>query len=144
MSTLEGALSNKLASLTPDERKQYGSVNEQNKRVVNKVNDYYNSQPDLSSRQVDWEEFQADYDSRAVLENTIYRLQSLITGLHSAKILHDWDNFQDSLRDYDYAKYMMKINQPGYETKVNEIGQFFSQPNPVPPPLRKNKGPNPH
>src|SRR5690606_12147542 len=128
------ALDGKLASLTPEERKQYGSINEQNKRIVNKVKDYHDSQPDLSSKQVDWDEFLADYDSRGVLESTIYRLQSLINGLHSAKILHDWDNFQDSLRDYDYAKYMMKINQPGYETKVNEIGQFFNHSNPVPPP----------
>jgi len=50
LSTLEGALSDKLASLTPDERKQYGSINEQNKRIVNKVKDYHDNQPDLSRR----------------------------------------------------------------------------------------------
>jgi hypothetical protein len=37
MQTLQTLLSGKLATLTAEERQQYGSINEQNKLMVNKV-----------------------------------------------------------------------------------------------------------
>ena len=53
--------------LTPEERQQYGSVNEQNKLIINKVKDYRDRQPNLSSGDIDWGEFGADHDSRSFL-----------------------------------------------------------------------------
>ena len=50
----ETALATKLANLTAEERQQYGSVNEQNKLIINKVKDFRDSQPALSSPDVDW------------------------------------------------------------------------------------------
>lgn len=126
LQTLSTAVTPKLANLTPDERKQYGSINEQNKLIVNKVKDYRDTQPLLSSPDVDWNEFQNDFGTRAFLQTTIQQLQSLIDGLNNAKILHDWDNYQASLTDYDYAKYKFSTNAVGYETKVNELRQFFA------------------
>jgi hypothetical protein len=90
------------------------------------VKDYHEAQPTLSSGDVDWTEFVNDYDSRAFLEANIHRLNGLIEGLVGAKILHDWDNYQAALTDYDYAKYKAGTNSVGYQTKVNEIGQFFA------------------
>lgn len=126
VTSLETALTAKLANLSPDERQQYGSVNEQNKLIINKVKDFRDSQPNLSSPDVDWAEFMNDYDTRSFLQTTIQRLQSLIDGLGNAKILHDWDNYQASLTDYDYAKYKVSSNAIGYQTKVAELGQFFT------------------
>lgn len=126
LDTLENALSPKLANLSADERQQYGSVNEHNKLIINKVKDFYHSQPGLSSVDVDWEEFVKDYDSRLILELHIHRLQSLIDGLQSAKILHDWDNYQAALTDYGYAKYKASTSAVGYQTKVTELAQFFT------------------
>ncbi len=126
LASLETELIPKLANLTADERKQYGSVNEQNKLIINKVKDFRDSQPNLSSPDVDWVEFMNDHDSRSYLQTTIQRLQSIIDGLTNAKILHDWDNYQASLTDYDYAKYKASTNAIGYQTKVSEIGQFFA------------------
>ena len=126
VTSLETALVNKLANLTPAERQQYGSVNEQNKLVINKVKDFRESQPNLSSPDVDWTEFVNDFDTRAFLQTTIQRLQSLIDGLGNAKILHDWDNYQASLTDYDFAKYKASTQAVGFETKVTELSQFFA------------------
>lgn len=44
LATIETALSGKTVNLTPEERKQFGSINEQNKLLVNKINDYRTSQ----------------------------------------------------------------------------------------------------
>ena len=60
------------------------------------------------------------------MQTTVQRLQSLIDGLGNAKILHDWDNYQASLTDYDFAKYKASTQAVGYETKVTELSQFFA------------------
>ncbi len=126
LTSLETALQPKTANLSAEERQQYGSVNEQNKLIINKVKDFRDSQPALSSPDVDWTEFANDHDTRAYLQATIQRLQSLIDGMNNAKILHDWDNYQAALTDYDFAKYKISTNATGYQTKVNELAQFFA------------------
>ncbi|WP_298153467.1 hypothetical protein [Flavobacterium sp.] len=126
LATLETALATKLANVDGPERIQYGSVNEQNKLIINKVKDYRDNQPALSSPDVDWVEFANDHDSRAYIQATILRLQSLVDGLSGAKILHDWDNYQASLIDYDYAKYKAATQANGFNTKVSELAQFFN------------------
>ncbi len=127
LAALETLLSAKFRNLSPDERQKYGSINEQNKLIVNKVKDYRMSQPTMSSPDVDWEEFDNDFESRAFLQNTISRLQNIINGLSNNKILHDFDNYQAALTDYDFSKYKNATKAAGYETKVNEMAQFFNR-----------------
>lgn len=127
LDALENVLNAKLRNLSPEERQKYGSINEQNKLIVNKVKDYRNSQPAMSSPDVDWEEFDNDFESRAFLQNTINRLQNMINGLSNNKILHDFDNYQAALTDYDFSKYKNATKAAGYETKVNELAQFFNR-----------------
>lgn len=127
MQTLQTLLSGKLATLTAEERQQYGSINEQNKLMVNKVKDYRDAQPQLSSPEIDWEEFEKDYSSRSFLQNLSEQLNELVRGLDNAKILHDWDNYQASLTDYQYARYRNDAGSTGFHTKQQEIGQFFSR-----------------
>ena len=126
LANLELALADKLANLSAAERQQFGSVNEQNKLIINKVKSFHDAQPTLSSPDIDWVEFNSDYDTREYLQAAIQRLQSLIDGLGNAKILHDYDNYQDSLTDYDFAKYKASTNAVGFQTKVAELSQFFS------------------
>lgn len=133
MTALETALTAKFRNLTPDERRRYGSINEQNKLIVNKALDYRNNQPTLSSPDVDWAEFQNDYDSRVFIQATIMRLQSLVDGLDNNKILHDYDNYQAALTDYGFSQYKAGTKVAGFETKVNEMSQFFNRTGAVTP-----------
>ena len=127
MTALETALAEKFRNLSPDERKRYGSINEQNKLIVNKALDYRNNQPALSSADVDWAEFQNDFDSRAFIQATIGRLQNIIDGLNNNKILHDFDNYQAALTDYGYSQYKAGTKAAGFETKVADMAQFFNR-----------------
>ncbi|PKB16551.1 hypothetical protein [Flavobacterium sp. 5] len=127
LAALEATLMPKVKNLSAEERQKYGSINEQNKLIVNKARDYRTSQPTLSSPDVDWVEFQNDFDSRDFLQSTILRLQNMIDGLSNNKILHDFDNYQAALTDYDYAKYKASTKVAGFENKVTAIGQFFSR-----------------
>ena len=138
LTQLETALANKTANLTPDERKKYGSINEQNKLIVNKVKDFRDNQPALSSPDVDWTEFVADFDDRTFKQAFLTRIATLKDGIENSKILQDFDNYQAALTDYDYAKYKASANAQGYSQKVVELGQFFtggaSSPAPETPP----------
>lgn len=125
LTALEAAMSSKLRNLTPGERLQYGSVKEHNKLFVNKVKEYNDIQPQLSSSDVDWEEFNHDYNSRSFLEVVIQRLKTLQTGANNAKILHDWDNYKAALTDYGYTRYKKSTVATGYETKAGELSKFF-------------------
>ncbi|HTG65500.1 MAG TPA: hypothetical protein VL859_03910 [Flavobacterium sp.] len=124
---LETALASISVNLTAEDRQKYGSINEQNKLFVNKVYDYNQNQPTLSTAQVTWTEFNNDYSSRLNMENLISRLESLTTKLKNAKILHDYDNFQAALVDYAYTNFMAGTGAAGYETKQNDLKQFFSK-----------------
>ena len=76
---------------------------------------------------MDWTEYTKDFTSRNNMEGMIARLESLIVRLNNAKILHDYDNYQAALADYSYANFMAGTATPGYETKVNDMKQFFSR-----------------
>ncbi|MBK7936647.1 MAG: hypothetical protein IPJ82_05960 [Lewinellaceae bacterium] len=125
LDALEKAVENQKRNLTPDERKKYGSINEANKLFVNKVYDYCKAQPALCSPDVNWDEFAADYQDRAYLETRLNRMRSIMESLENSKILHDYDNFQNSLVDYSYTQYKKDTDAGGYMTKYNELKQFF-------------------
>lgn len=127
LQNLQNLLNNKLATLSADERQQYGSINEQNKLIVNKVKDFHDTQTELSSPEVDWEEFNKDYNSRAFLESLAEQLNELVRGLNNAKTLHDWDNYRASLIDYQYTDYRNNSGSSGFSTKYSELKQFFSR-----------------
>lgn len=127
LTDLETALRPININLSPEDRNKYGRVNEQNKLFINKVNDFATSQPDLRSPDVEWAEFAKDYKSRNLYENIINRLDNLQLRLKSAKILHDYDNYQDALDDYAYTQYKAGTRAINYEDKLRELKQFFTQ-----------------
>ena len=102
---------------------------------MNKTRDYRQNSPAMSSPDVKWNEFESDYETRAFLEQCIQRLESLIYQMRSTKILHDNDNYQDSLDDYAYAQYKRGANAPGYAEKAAEMKQFFPKSRKATPPV---------
>ena len=127
INALENALAMLTVTLTPEERRTYGSVNEQNKLLVNKVWDFRRDSPNLSLPDLDWSEFENDYQSRQLMESIQNRLGALQERIKNTKILHDYDNFQSALEDYAYTSYKAGSQAPGYETKMNELKQFFNR-----------------
>ena len=134
ITVLENAVSMLKVILTPRERRAYGSVNEKNKLLVNKVWDFRRDSPNLSVLDLDWDEFERDYGSRQLMESILNRFGALQKRIKNTKILHDYDNFQSALEDYAYTSYKAGSQAPGYETKMLELKQFFA---------RSGKGNNP-
>lgn len=127
LTALETALKPLNINLTADDRHKYGRVNEQNKLFINKINDFATSEEALRSPDVDWEEFFKDYKSREVLEKMLNRLNSAVQRVQNAKILHDFDNYQDALEDYAYTSFRAKSKVVGFENKHSEVKQFFTK-----------------
>ena len=112
-------------NLMDEERSRFGSINEKNKLFVNGVLDYATTQPNLKSPDVDWTEFQADYDDRKFADTRADKIENLLRMLTDFKIVHDYDNYQDSLTDYDYTKYKASTSAPGYTEKQAYLRQLF-------------------
>ncbi|MCX2763940.1 hypothetical protein [Aquimarina muelleri] len=129
---LETIFSSKLSALTEKERRDYKAINEKNKLFVNKVWDYRQHSSSLSSPDVDWVEFEKDYKARVFAESLLGRIESLAYRLESTKILHDYDNYQDSLNDYAYSQYSKGAGKAGFTEKVAELKQFFARTKSIP------------
>lgn len=114
-------------NLSSEERQRYGSINEQNKLFANKVRDLAQVSPELRSPDVDWNEFEADYQTRYFCDTRLMRLQQLTRTLSDLKIAHDYDNYQDALMDYDYTKYKSGTHAIGFTEKNSTLAQFFQR-----------------
>lgn len=123
--SIEGIVASVTISFSNEERRRYGSVNEQNKLFVNKVNDFKENQPELKSTDVDWIKFEADYADRTFADTRISRLENVVRMFSDFKIAHDYDNHKMSLKDYEYSQYKLGMEVPGFAEKVAELKQFF-------------------
>ena len=127
LTELENELADCVVVLTEEERTRFGSIKEQNKLLVNKTREYRLNHPALSSPDIDWDEFESDYQSRIFYERCLSKMKSLIYELSSNKILHDYDNRQDSLKDYSYTKYKNRAGEAEYNEKMMQMKQFFAR-----------------
>jgi len=127
LNDLERAMEPLNINLAPEDRNKYGRVDEQNKLFINKVHDFATQQTNLRTMDVDWDEFEKDFKSRAVLENIISRLNNLSIRANNSKIFHDFDNYQDALADYVYTQFRANSKIVGFEDKYNELRQFFAK-----------------
>ena len=128
LTDLEQLFDRYLKVLSADERLRYSSVNEKNKLIINKVYDILRDYPQHIPADIDRAEFERDYNTRQYLERKIARLQALAKNLDDVKILHDYDNLQDSLGVYDFLQYLEKRQIPGIAELVAEMRQFFARP----------------
>lgn len=128
LALIEAVLLQLSTNLSDEERQRFGSINEQNKLFANKIMDYALVSPNLRSPDVDWVAFEADYNTRKFADTRLLRLENIAKMMSNLKIVHDYDNYQDSLTDYNYTKYKSGTNTPGFTEKAKEIGQFFAKP----------------
>ena len=120
--TLEGMSVN----LSPSEHQKYGRVKEQNKLLIDKVKTYQENQPQLRSPEVDWNEFNLDYKNRLQASQMLLKIKAIENQLINIKILGDYDNYTDALKDYQYAKYKNRFaNGSSYSKKIEDMIVFF-------------------
>ena len=115
----------KSTNLTEKEKQLYGSINEQNKLVVQKILQYSVSNPEIVPTHVDMPELNSDYAGRNTLELWEDALTLMLSNIQNAKILLDYDVFQACLSVYRNVRYQAGEDVPGMTTIYNDLKQFF-------------------
>lgn len=93
-------LQGKAINLTPAERKQYGSIADRNKVLVDKCKTYMEQAPDTLPPTIDKAEFDADYATRQQLEIPLKHLNRIAEKITDTKILLDHDNYNCAIAYY--------------------------------------------
>ncbi|CEN50094.1 hypothetical protein [Capnocytophaga canis] len=125
LQNIENVLKGKTFNLTPDERRQYGSIAEQNKLFVNKCKEFMKQYPQFVPSFLDKEEFDRDYQARQQIETRLIRLKTITEQLSDTKVLLDNDNYFNSITFYRNVKFLSGQNVPGIKTLYEQLKQFF-------------------
>lgn len=129
LKALAEVLTGKAEALSADERRQYGSIAEQNKLFVNKAKELMERYPQYVPPFVDKAEFDRDYTSRTQLEGRFTELKRITELFSDTKVLLDHDNYTNALSFYRNIKYLSKERMPGVDTLHQELKQFFTKSN---------------
>ena len=125
LNDIETILTTVAPNFSKEERVKYGSVNEERKLFVNKIRDYRQTSPNLSSPDVNWVAYEDDFQDRAFADTREQRIAVVLRMLTDFKIAHDYDNFQAGLDDYKYSQYKETTGAVGFTEKVADLKQFF-------------------
>lgn len=111
--------------LSNDDRRNYGSVAEQNKLLINSSKSYMEQFPDLKPAFVDKAEFDRDFVARKEIEDLLILLSDLERKLTDMKILLDHDNYQDALAFYRAVRYSAQEKLASAIPVYNDLKQYF-------------------
>ena len=124
---LNEVLEGKAVNLSPEERRQYGSIADRNKLLVDKAKFYMEKAPQTMPRIIDKAEFDRDYVARAQLEAPLRELMIVAEKLRDTKTLLDFDNLQSSLTYYRYVKYLASENEPGMTSIYEDMKLHYGR-----------------
>lgn len=124
---IQQILAGKTVNLTPDQRRQYGSIGNQNKLIVDKAKTYMEQYPNWIPSFLDKVEFDKDYAARLQMEQRTQRLQNLTQQLLDTKTLLDHDNYTNSLSFYRMMRYLAGENEAGAKTVYEDMKVLFSK-----------------
>ncbi|WP_321310124.1 hypothetical protein [Marinifilum fragile] len=123
-------LANKNApGLTPEQRSEYGAINETNKLLVNKAKIIMLENPKYTPGFVSPEEFEKDFAAREQIETMIRKLDQIRLKLNDTKILLDNDNYMDAMAYYRSVRYFANEHDQEAMPLYNELKQFFPNHN---------------
>ena len=129
VTTIETTIKNKVASLSPNERSEYGKLGDHYMGAADEMHDNLVSSPSLTpdSDTFNLVAFNSDYDTIGAIDLRLSRLHSIVQQLHDTQILHKNDVFSDLLVYYGYIQSQAKNNKPGATTIYEKIARFFKK-----------------
>lgn len=118
-------LKGKAINLTPEDRRQYGSIADRNKLLVDKAKFYMEKAPTTVPKTIDKAEFDRDYAARGQVETPLRELTMVAEKLRDTKTLLDYDNLQVAQAYYRYVKFLADQNEPGTTTIYQDLKQHY-------------------
>ncbi len=127
INSINRVLEKKVINLTPEERRQYGSIADRNKLLVDKCKNYMEQNPETIPQVIDKAEFDRDYKARQQLEKPLMQLARISEKLQDTKTLLDHDNYQASLAYYRYIKYLASENEAGTTSIYKDLKKHYQR-----------------
>jgi len=128
MNAIKAILAPKFVNLEPEDRQKFGSINEKNKLVINKVKDYRDNMPSLSNPDIDWIAFSEKATTRKNFMLVIDMISELNELCNDPRTLVDYVLYGEARKDYKFTKYKAEddgAGSAGFETKYNALREFF-------------------
>lgn len=128
MNAIKAILAPKFVNLEPEDRQKFGSINEKNKLVINKVKDYRDNMPGLSNPEVDWTAFAEKSTTRKNFMLVIDMINELNELCNDPRTLVDYSLYGDARKDYKFTKYKAEDDgggAAGFEAKYEALHEFY-------------------
>ncbi len=118
-------LKDKMVNLTPEKRRQYGRIANQNKLLVDKAKRFMEQHPHFIPNFLDKEEFDRDYNTRKQVEDRVKLLENVTQQLLDTKTLLDHDNYTNALSFYRMVRYLAGENEVGAKPVYEDMKVLF-------------------
>ncbi len=127
INTINEVLTGKTVTLSPEQRKQYGRIANQNKQIVDCAKKHMEKRPKWIPNFLDKEEFDRDYHTRKQIDSEVEKLKQLTQQLIDTKMLLDYDNYSNALSFYRMVRYLAGENEPNAEEVYQEMKILFGK-----------------
>lgn len=135
LDTIRNILTPKCINLTPEERKEFGSVGDERVAWIMKVKNYMQQYPQVVPFFVDAVEHGKDYQAFGDLTPFRQQLDELTDMVSDTKLLVGYDLWQNSLSVYNYVALLaQQQNIPGITPLYEDLKQEFPGRGPKPAP----------
>ena len=134
LTTIESIIKNKVASLKPSERVEYGRLGDHYMGAADEMHANLVSSPTLTpdSDTFNLVAFNSDYDTIGAIDIRLNRFNVITQQLHDTQVLHKSDVFNDLLVYYGYMQSQAKNNKPGANTIYEKLARFFKKGKRIP------------
>jgi hypothetical protein len=122
---INDVLANKVINLTPDERKQYGRINNRTEAWIDKINTYMEQNPKLVPFYLDKNEFDKDREARKEFLDILKKINSLQEGMEDTGMLLSTDIYHAALAFYHNVRIASNQNVAGVTTIYKDLAERF-------------------
>lgn len=126
LTALEQLVNPNTPIITNEDRHLYGrGGGNANKLLVADVSQLSHTQPQLNSPLIDWAEFSNDNFAGSTIGGWVSRITAVAYKLESAKMMHEYDNYNDAIDQYAHLQYLSRNNVQGANEAYNKLREHF-------------------
>ena len=123
----------KVINLSPEERQQYGRINDRTENWIVKVDSHMKQRPELVPFYINKEEFDKDMEARNKMKPILNSIASLQESLDDTSKLLSHDIYNTAISYYRNIKIIAQQDVPGTTTIYEDLkSQFPGRPSSVP------------
>lgn len=125
LAAIEAVFANKTIALTPEQRREYGRLGNNNGPWVNRVHSFMKQRPDFLPAFINLEEFEVDKAAQEAITPIITRIEALQIALDDTLKLVGSDLYSASIAYYRNIKLLAAQNVPGAKPIFDDLKVQF-------------------